>query len=59
MNIIPAQLIGKVITDCYQSDVNEATVEFSDGTKIKIYTERIEISGKAHYSSEDFLKLIL
>lgn len=58
MNIIPQQLIGKTVKDCYMSDRYTVTIEFTDGTKIKIGSENIEIRGKTHYSNEDFLTLI-
>lgn len=36
MNILPQQLIGKIVKDCYQTWNGDVVIEFSDGTKIKI-----------------------
>jgi len=57
MNILPQQLKGKTIKDCYLSDTYEVTIEFTDGTKIKIVSERTEVRGRNHYSTEDFIVL--
>ena len=39
MNILPQQLIGKVVKDCYQDHNGEVVIEFTDGTKIKVVYE--------------------
>jgi len=39
MNILPQQLIGKTVKDCYQDFSGQVIIEFTDGTKIKILYE--------------------
>lgn len=36
MNILPIQLKGKTIADCYESDTGTIIIEFTDGTKIRL-----------------------
>jgi len=36
MNILPQDLKGKRIVDCYECDINKLLIEFEDGTKIKL-----------------------
>lgn len=58
MNIIPQQLIGKTIKDCFLSDEREVTIEFTDGTKIKINSEQMTVRGKEFYSGEDYITIL-
>lgn len=46
MNILPQQLIGKVVKDCYQDYNGEVIIEFTDGTKIKVVYEDIYHNNK-------------
>lgn len=43
MNILPQQLIGKVVKDCYQDRDGDVVIEFTDGTKVQLI----------HYESKD------
>jgi hypothetical protein len=36
MNILPVQLKGKTIADCYEVDREALIIEFTDGTKIRL-----------------------
>jgi hypothetical protein len=36
MNVLPVNLIGKTIADCYESDKDTVTMEFTDGSKIDL-----------------------
>lgn len=46
MNILPQQLIGKTVKDCYQDYNGEVIIEFTDGTKIKVvYEENLKYTG--------------
>lgn len=36
MNILPVQLKGKTIADCYESDKGTLVIEFTDGTKVQL-----------------------
>ena len=47
MNILPQNLKGKKIVDCYECDVNRLVLEFDDGTQIKLNFDGYH-SVKAH-----------
>ena len=47
MTILPQQLKGKIIADCYESDRQELTLVFTDGTKTTLYFQ-----GYIHYPKQ-------
>lgn len=48
MNILPAQLIGKTVKDCYQGRDGYVVMEFTDGTKIRVYHDERRTATKGH-----------
>lgn len=55
MNIAPQELIGKTVSDCYASDHNEITVEFTNGTKVRFCVT--ELSEEWELKKETYLEL--
>lgn len=47
MNILPQQLKGKIVEDCYQDWNGDVVIVFTDGTKIEIvYNDNGKGTGK-------------
>lgn len=44
MNILPHQLNGKTIKDCYEVKQGVLVIEFTDGTKIELMGLKVFIS---------------
>jgi len=55
MNILPQELKGKVIADCYPIGYGLAIIEFTDGTKLKVNYDKVIITEK--YSTEIYMIL--